>query len=156
MAKDPEPNTDGVPFSDCVLLSESGRKFPSSKAALALKSSVFKDLLTACKPPADASGSGNNPEVPLMDHTDQEVELMWRQVHGLDPILGYVVFNDTPELDPNVLQRARDAIALTEIAHKFNVTGRATVFLYILCAIFKKCSPYICWIQTTVVGWLII
>lgn len=109
-----------VPFADCVLVSESGRKFSSSKTALSLSSTVFRDMLENCQP---AKGSSQSPEIPLKDHTDKEVEMLWRQVHRVNPVLGYFVFHDTPGED--VLQRALDALALTEIAHKFDVKGGA-------------------------------
>lgn len=112
---------DDLPFADCVLVSSSGRTFPSWKGILSVKSPVFRDLVASCLTEPDSSEGRNLPDVPLRDHTDKEEDFLWRQLHGVDPVIRYVSFCGTQE--GNVVQRVRDVILLTEIAHKFDVKG---------------------------------
>lgn len=75
--------TNNIPLSDCCIVSPSGRRFPSTKGLLALKSSLFSDIITNC---SDKRNTGGNCvmqfEIPLQDDSDEDVELLWKHLHG--------------------------------------------------------------------------
>lgn len=104
-----------LPYSDCVLVSETGREFPSVKGLLALKCSVFRGLVEGCNPE----------EGPLripVTGTNEAVELLWRQLHGIDPPLNALTCLKISEL-PDLQAMAEKITLLVEPAHKYDYAG---------------------------------
>jgi hypothetical protein len=104
-----------LPFSDCVLVSETGLEYPSIKGLLAVKSKVFKDLIASCPT------VGVPLHIPLAEHDDEEVELLWRQLHGINPVITEETFIDCGKVDLSA--KSGEVLRLTAIAHKFDITG---------------------------------
>eukprot|EP00884_Botryococcus_braunii_P008789 jgi/Botrbrau1/17911/Bobra.50_1s0012.1 len=67
-----------VPFSDCALVCDSGRRFPSSRAVLALRSKVLNSMLTSC---GDRSNDTACLDVPLIGDSEEDVEIFWRYLY---------------------------------------------------------------------------
>jgi hypothetical protein len=65
--------------------------------------------------------AGGPLRIPLAEHDDEEVELLWRQLHGIDPVVTEEIFLDCTGLD--VHKKSEEVFRLTAIAHKYDVTG---------------------------------
>lgn len=77
-----------IPYVDCALVSESGRLFPSIKGILALKSPIFRELIAGCQGDLGQPSSPETLQTPLAEYDDKKVQLLWRELHGIDPIRG--------------------------------------------------------------------
>eukprot|EP00884_Botryococcus_braunii_P003046 jgi/Botrbrau1/12742/Bobra.67_1s0101.1 len=129
-----------VPFADCLLVSKSGRTYPSIKGILALRSPVFRELLAGCVSGPGQQNSSETLQIPLSEHDDKEVILLWRQLHGIKPILGNQNFVDLQSVD--IKKRTEEVFLLTEIAHKFDVKEVLDDIESFLCIdrVFEKCA----------------
>lgn len=100
---------------DCVVVGSSGKTFQASKALLAAKSKVFKDLLS--KVPAN----GKTPADPVtlqLDDDDQEIQALLENFHQPDRFLKSII----PELSKEGVQNLK---SLTIIATKYGLKGAA-------------------------------
>lgn len=107
-----------LPNSDCLLVSDNGREFPSCKWFLSLKSPVFKELIEGCSRP------GEELRVPVTNASDEAVELFWRQLHGYNPPLSVAACTRALSMsDITIATMGKEISLLIEVAHKHDCPG---------------------------------
>lgn len=100
---------------DCVVVGSSGKTFQASKAVLAAKSKVFKEILS--KPPSAGQAPGD-PVTLQLDDDDQEIQALLENFHHPDKFLKSII----PELSKEGVQSLK---SLTVIATKYGLKGAA-------------------------------
>eukprot|EP00884_Botryococcus_braunii_P008790 jgi/Botrbrau1/17912/Bobra.50_1s0013.1 len=106
-----------VPFSDCALVCDSGRRFPSSKSVLALRSKVLKSMLTGC---GDGSSVGVCLDVHLKGDTEEDVEIFWSHLFFKSQVWNPAFVTSRRDVQLRIVK----AIAcLAKMAEKYDCKG---------------------------------
>lgn len=140
LACDSEENA--IPFSDCVLVCDSGRRFPSIKGLLTLKSCVFRDLMLSCtEVTVNGKIDGKPVEIPMKGDSEADVQLMWELLHARIELADEFDFLLKRDAVGNYQYNCKGSLAriyaLARMADKYGMTGS---FLFPNCSVLQHRS----------------